>query len=93
MKLFLRIFVLVFIIDISLGFSISYFVGNSEPNILLKIVDEMISFPVNIWNRLFQDYGIYKATTHVFWLIVFLNAFAQALVIFGILRFFRKRTK
>ncbi|WP_299114270.1 hypothetical protein [uncultured Winogradskyella sp.] len=91
MKLFLKIFVLIFLVDIILGFSMSYFTENSEPNFLFKIIDEIISFPVSLWNRLVPDQGIYAATTNVFWLVVFFNAFVQALVIYGVMRFVKKK--
>ena len=89
MKLFLKILIIVLLGDIVLGFSMSYFVGNSEPNFLFKIIDEIISIPTNLWNRLAPEHGIYKTTTKVFWLIVVFNALIQTLIIFGIVKLFK----
>lgn len=90
MTSFFKIFILVLIIDIAIGFSMSYFTGNSEPNIIFKIIDEIISIPVSIWNRLFPKHGIYAATTNVFWFVIVFNAIVQALVIWGIRKLVRK---
>jgi len=84
MKLFLKIFLLVFLVDITLGFSLSYYFGNREPGIFIHIIDEIISFPISLWNRLFPEQGIYKNSTNAFWVIVVLNALVQALVVFFI---------
>ncbi|BAO74871.1 hypothetical protein WPG_0641 [Winogradskyella sp. PG-2] len=69
----------------------SYIVGNSEPNLLIKIIDEIISFPTSLWNRLVPEKGVYAATSNVFWLVIFFNALIQTLVIFRLLKFLKKK--
>lgn len=86
MKLFLKIFLVVFLVDIILGFSLSFYFGHKEPGILIHIIDEIISFPISLWNRLFPKYGIYKNSTNIFWLIVIINTLVQALVVFIIVK-------
>ncbi len=91
MKIFFKILALVFVIDIALGFSISYLADNiSNPNYFFLVIDELISFPVSIWNRLFPEYGIYRTSTNVFWLVIIFNCLCQTLVLFGFIKFFQK---
>lgn len=94
MKLYLKLFALVFVIDMLLGFSMSYIVvNNAEPNFIFKVIDEIISFPISQWNRLVPDHGIYRATSNMFWTVIVFNALCQALVVFGMVKLFRKGKK
>ena len=90
MKLFLKLFVLVFLLDIAIGFSLSYFTGSGQPGLLVLVIDEIISFPIALWNRLVPAYGIYRATSNAFWSVIIFNALVQALVVFGFVKVVRK---
>ncbi|MEN8886220.1 MAG: hypothetical protein ABF246_07500 [Winogradskyella sp.] len=48
MKTFLKIFIIVLLIDMALGFLMPYIVSKGNPNFLFKIIDEIISFPTSI---------------------------------------------
>lgn len=91
MKQFLKLFIIVLIIDIAIGFSMSHIVGTDEPSFLFKVIDEIISFPTSLWNRLLPEKGIYAATTSAFWFVIIFNALIQTLVIFGMIKLFKKR--
>jgi hypothetical protein len=92
MKLLLKLFVLCLVIDVVLGFSMSALVGNTgEPGLVFKIIDEVISFPLVLWNRSFPEYGIFRATTNMFWYVVVSNAFIQAVLVYGIILLLRRR--
>ncbi|WP_178989920.1 hypothetical protein [Winogradskyella schleiferi] len=92
MKTFIKIFIIVLLVDILLGFTMSYIVGSDQPNFIFEIIDEIISFPISLWNRLVPNQGIYAKSTNVFWLVILFNALIQALVVF-MLKKLLKRSK
>jgi len=92
MKLFIKLFIILFIIDIALGFSISYLAEHVlQPNsIVIRLIDEAISFPLTLFNRLFPEQGIYRSSTNSFWLVVIVNALMQALIAFIVIKLIKK---
>lgn len=91
MKLFLKLFILVLVLDLAIGFSMSYWIQYAtSPNSVILIIDEIISFPINLWNRAFPEAGIYRGSSSAFWSVIFLNTFCQALVLFGLVKLLKK---
>ncbi|WP_397363188.1 hypothetical protein [Olleya sp. R77988] len=92
MRTFIKLFIALFFIDVALGFSISYLAENVlQPNsIIVKFIDEAISFPLTLFNRLFPEQGIYRSSTNSFWLVIIVNALMQAVIAFIILKLVRK---
>ncbi|WP_179008798.1 hypothetical protein [Winogradskyella forsetii] len=90
MKTFVKIFIIVLLLDILLGFTLSYIVGWGQPNFIFEVIDEIISFPISLWNRLMPNHGIYANSTSVFWLVIIFNALIQALVVFMIKKLLKR---
>lgn len=89
MKLFFQFIVLsilFFALDLAIGFSLSFIVQKiGHPTYTILVIDELISFPLTLWNKLFPDLGVYRATSQYFWSILLVNAVFQA-AIFVVIR-------
>ncbi|WGD35016.1 hypothetical protein [Olleya sp. YS] len=92
MKLFVKLFVILFLIDIALGFSLSALVPDvlSPTSLIVKFVDEAISFPLTLYNKTFPEHGIYRSSTNSFWTVIIVNALLQALIAFFVIKLIRK---
>ena len=92
MKLFIKLFIILFLIDIALGFSITALVPDIlAPNsLIVKFVDEAISFPLTLYNKTFPEYGIYRSSTNSFWTVIIVNALLQALIAYLVIKLLRK---
>lgn len=94
MKRLIVLFIILFLIDIAMGFSMSYYVDKvGPPNFLIYSIDDLISFPLSLWNRLFPEYGLYRNSTSLFWTILIVNALAQAFIVYGLLRLIKALRK
>lgn len=94
LKQLLLWFLILFVIDSSIGFSLSYFaskIGHSTYSIL--VIDEVISFPLSLWNRLFPDYGVYRESSQLFWSILLINTLFQAIIFMGAQQLFKALKK
>lgn len=49
------------------------------PTYSILVIDEIISFPLTLWNKIFPAWGIYRETSPYFWSILVINALFQAL--------------
>ncbi|RAJ16839.1 hypothetical protein [Olleya aquimaris] len=92
MKLFIKLFIILFLIDIALGFSITALVPDilASNSLIVKFVDEAISFPLTLYNKTFPEYGIYRSSTNSFWTVIIVNALLQALIAYLVIKLLRK---
>lgn len=87
MKSFLKVFIIILIVDVLIGISI-IFIHNSisYDGIFIQVINAIISFPTSIWNMFYPQYRIRTSEIGIIntALIAIFNAAIQAIIIFPI---------